>query len=178
MEEHALQIIDRVFTDPEEVLGTIERNTEIKVALFVLCALGWDVAKDMAFAFQIRRGTIDGAKAAHAADFALRDEQGLCAIGEVKHWQVPDIGWARGLVQVQRYQRALGTPRAFLTCGRRWVILDPSGLVLQDVRMRDAVASAAGLIAALKPFLGKGCIDGQVADTTIWRYGLSPPSVS
>jgi len=178
MKGHALAIVDRAITNPRDALGTIERNTEIKVVLFVLCALGWDVASDLSFAFQIKRATLDGAKAANAADFALKDDLGLCAIGEAKQWGVDDRGWDRGLAQVKRYQRALGTPRAFLTCGKRWIVLDQSQNVADDIRVDKRTPNATALVARLEPFLGKGRIEGQVTNAGLWHYGVSPPSVS
>jgi hypothetical protein len=77
-------------------------------------------------------------------------------------------------VQIQRYQRALQTPRAFLTCGRRWVVLNQLGDVAQDVRIGAQVADATVLVAALEPFLGNGRFQGQVTNASLWHYGISP----
>jgi hypothetical protein len=181
MRDHSLTIIDRVLKQPVPVLGSIERNTEIKLVLFTLCALGWDPIDDIAFAFQISTKNLHGtAKAAHAADFALRDNIGLCAIGEAKHWGVKGLSWARGLNQVRRYQDALKTPLAFITCGNRWCVFGESSLLVDDFSIDELpTPKAIPLVNRLARFLAKGaCLKGQVMDPDIWRYGLSPPIIT
>jgi hypothetical protein len=178
MRDHSLTILDRVLEQPVPALGSIERNTEIKLVFFTLCALGWDPVDDIAFAFQISTKNLHGtAKAAHAADFALRDDKGLCAIGEAKHWGAKELSWAQGLKQVRRYQEALKTPLAFITCGNRWCVLDESGSIALELHIEDLPKPRAGeLVNRLAPFLEKGaCKKGQVTDPNVWRYGLCPP---
>lgn len=148
------------------------------MALFVLCALGWDIVTDIAFAFQIHRSTFRYAGAAKAADFALKDDQGLCAIGEAKQWDVTKLKWENGFMQIKEYQQALGTPRAFLTCGKRWVVLDEHGNISLDVSIDERVRDATGLVARLEPFLGKGRFGGQVTNRHRWSYGISPPNAN
>src|SRR5690349_12591541 len=119
MAEHfILPMLDRAFQMPAEVLGTVERNTEIKIGLFTLWALGWDPVEDIACAAQIPRQKCGPtAKAAHAADFLVRDGENVCIIGEAKHWQASEKQWDQGVKQLHRYRKAIGVPAAFLTTG-------------------------------------------------------------
>ncbi|MHC4342813.1 MAG: hypothetical protein ACYSX0_21690 [Planctomycetota bacterium] len=126
--EDPIELLQQALDAPDTCLGTVERNTEIKTIYFALWALGWNPVRDIALGFHIPRTKLgEGAKAAHAADFALRDSVGLCAIGEAKHWFVGERAWDNALPQIQRYQRAIKTPRAFLSCGRWWLVLNEDG---------------------------------------------------
>ena len=179
MKDQSLTILDRVLNNPQPVLGSVERNTEIKVVLFTLCALGWDPVSEIAFAFQIWRQKVPPAKAAQAADFVLQDGIGLCAVGEAKHWGAKDPAWDRGLKQIRRYQEALHTPRAFLTSGNRWHVFDESGSDLVDFTIDDLESKTArSLVDRLTPFLGKGKFAGQTVDPETWQYGLCPRSLA
>jgi hypothetical protein len=161
----------RALDAPERLLGTVERNTEIKTAYLALWVLGWDPVEDVAFGFHVAP-TEPGVRAnkTRAADLVLRDQVGLCAIGEVKHWFSDDKDWSIGIEELRRYQRAVPVPRAFLTCGRRWLILDEDGHMLIDVEGKDS----RKLIEVLRPHLGKGSIDGQLRDRRAWNYGINP----
>lgn len=159
---------------PEEYLGTVERNTEIKVVYPVLCALGWHPVKDIAFGFQINRHDCEKtARAANAADFVLRDGDRLCAVGEAKHWFALDKKtWGAGLKQLRRYQKALRAPRAFLSSGRRWIILDKNGDVLDTFDLN--ANNLGGVLSALKLVIGKGKIKGAPCCPEILKYGTCP----
>ncbi len=165
---HALQ---RALEAPEKFLGTVERNTEIKSVYLALWALGWDPVEDIALGFHIHREKIEPeAKAAVAADFALRDEIGLCAIGEAKQWFANEKTWSEAIDQLRRYQKAIPVPRAFLTCGRRWLVLDETGALLVDVESTNS----GQLIDTLRPHIGKGNVQKQLRDESIWNYGINP----
>src|SRR3989338_11235930 len=115
MQNIYMSLIKEALRCPEDYLGTVEMNTEIKVIYFTLCALGWDPVKDIALGFQINKRNFPRkdksnkeAKAANAADFVLRDGDHLCAVGEVKHWFASDKKtWDAGIEQMKRYQEAL-----------------------------------------------------------------------
>ncbi len=178
MQTQALIILDHVLKQPFSALGTIERNIETKFIYFVLCALDWHPVEDIAFCFHIPKTKIgEPAKAAHAADFALKDEKGLCVVGDAKSSSVTKAAWNRGILQVRRYQEVLGTPLAFLTSGDRWCVFGAQGAVIDDFRIEDLDGrTGMALVDRLKPNLGKGkCVSGQVVDTHVWRYGLCPP---
>ena len=167
-----IELLDQIFANPKKYLGTIERNTEIKVVYLILQALGWNTVEDIALAFQIPRKKVgEIAKAAHAVDFAVRDAVGLCALGETKQWFIRDKEWAVAVNQIKRYQTAVHAPRTFLSRGWRGVIFDVSGKEIYQVEEKSKVTA---LIEKLKPLLGKGCIPNQLSDESIWEYGLCP----
>jgi len=168
-----IQLLQLALDRPDSYLGTVERNTEIKAIYFALWAIGWNPIQDIALGFHIPRSKLgDRAKAAHAADFALRDSIGLCAIGEAKHWFIGDKAWTNAISQIRRYQSAVNTPRAFLSCGFRWLVLDENSEVTLDTRDRDAQA----LIEELRPVLGPNGMKNQVNDPAVWDYGIRPSS--
>jgi hypothetical protein len=171
MTDTVLRDLDAVFRSPERCVGTVERNTEIKVVLPILVALGWNIAKDIALCFQIDRRKIGtGARAAHAADFALRTPRGLVGIGEGKQWYAGSAAWADGEAQVRRYQQALGLPRAFLTTGRRWLVLGANGEALIDKQRLEPEL----LIADLRPVLARKSVPEAANSRESWDYGLRP----
>jgi len=171
MTDADLSNLNAIFERPERYLGTVEANVEVKVVLPFLIRLGWNVTLDIALCFQIERTKIgEGARAAHAADFALRKEDGLVAVGEVKQWHAGTSAWADGEAQVRRYQRALRLPRAFLTTGQRWLVLGAAGEVLFD----RASSEPATLIRELGPVLGPGSIPDTSSEEADWAYGLRP----
>ncbi len=51
MKEAILPFLEYALKAPETTLGTVERNTEIKVAYFTLVALGWEPIRDVALGF-------------------------------------------------------------------------------------------------------------------------------
>lgn len=166
-----IELLDQIFANPKKYLGTIERNTEIKVVYLILQALGWNPVQDTALAFQIPRKKVgEIARAAHAVDFALRDAVGLCALGEAKQWFIRDKEWAVAVNQIKRYQTAVRAPRAFLSCGWRWIIFDEAGKESHRIEGKKAPL----LIEKLKPLLGKGTIPNQLDDKSIWEYGMCP----
>lgn len=78
MKEAILPFLEYALEAPETTLGTVERNTEIKVACFTLVALGWEPMRDVALGFCIERAKLEGgARAANAVDFCLRDAKGI-----------------------------------------------------------------------------------------------------
>jgi predicted type IV restriction endonuclease len=171
MNNIVLDAHERALQAPEKFLGTVERNTEVKTAYLALWALGWDPIEDIALGFHIARSKLgEDAKMAQAADFALRDEIGLCAIGEAKQWFMDENAWSRGIDQLRRYQKAVPVPRAFLTCGRRWLVLDEAGRMLIDVEGTNS----RPLIETLRPHVGKGNVSGQLRDGGTWDYGINP----
>lgn len=170
MKQQLEALLDIAFKQPGAVLGTVERNTEIKVVYLMLWALGWDPVLDIACGFHLPRDKVKGdAKAANAIDFALRDNGGLCAFGEVKQWHVGSKQWDEGLAQIRRYQRAILVPRAFLSCGKRWLILDERSEVLADVNADDP----RRLLEQLRTLLSKGAIQSS-AFSGAWEYGICP----
>ncbi len=104
----------------------------------------------------------------------LRDAKGICVIGEAKGWYVGPGKWSEGERQIRRYQRALGVPRAFLTRGWHWMVLGEGGALLDIVEEPMEAPKVSRLLDRLRPLIGKGAIQGQVPDETLWRYGLSP----
>jgi hypothetical protein len=161
-------VIQRAFDAPSTSLGTVERNTEIKVVFLMLWELGWDPVNKIATCFQIRRDSFKPpAKAALAADPALRDDFGLCAIGEVKQWY--DSDWPKAEEQLRRYQSSLMLPRAFLTCGWKWTVLTES-----ESHHFENRNDAALLLDNLRALLGAGLINKTAREQDLWRYGLCP----
>ena len=71
-----------------------------------------------------------------------------------------------------RYQKAIPAPRAFLTTGRRWLILDERG----DEILEFDESSGTALVNKLRPIIAKGAINGQLQDPSIWAYGINPSS--
>lgn len=165
-----LDVIQRIFEDAEDSLGTIERNTEVKVVFLVLWELGWDPVHEIALCFHIPRSRVrPPAKAAVAADLALRDELGLCGIGEVKQWCYKK-DWANAERQISRYRDALEVPLAFVTRGRRWTVWEC------DKRHDFDNPSAPALIQELRAVLGRRCVNvARRPDADkVWRFGLNP----
>jgi len=158
---------------PMPILEPWSATLKSRRSISPVWALGWNPIRDIALGFHIPRAKLDGgAKAANAADFALRDDIGLCAIGEAKHWFIGDKAWNNAIAQARRYQSAVGTPRAFLSCGARWIILNEAGDVTLDIEGTNAVS----LVAQLQPILGPGTMSGQVANSAVWDYGIRPSS--
>ncbi len=160
--------IQRAFDAPETSLGTIERNTEMKVVFLMLWELGWDPVLEIAGCFQIRRESFEPAsRSALAVDVALRDNLGLCAIGEIKQWF--DDDWPKGRSQLLRYQSSLKVPRAFLTCGWKWTVFADG-----EPRTFENRRDAAALIGDLKDVLGAGAINRTPRPEALWKYGMCP----
>lgn len=171
--DNPIQLLQLALDTPDTCLGTVERNTEIKIVYFALWALGWNPIRDIALGFHIPRSKLgEGAKAAHAADFALRDDVGVCAIGEAKHWFIGEKAWKNVISQIERYQRAVKTPRAFLSCGSRWLVLNEDGRATLDIRDTNAES----LIEQLRPVLGPSSMKNQIDDPAVWGYGIRPSS--
>lgn len=170
-------VISQALQSHETTLGTVERNTEIKVVYLTLWALGWDPIQDIACNFHIPRTKFQdgGVKMAKAVDFAVRDSRGgICLLGEVKQCSVKSKKWEEGHEQIRIYQKAIKVPRVFLTSGFRWVILDEYGKTLDDIQNSTNVER---LIDQLTPYLMKGNVPLGPPDPTDWSYGISPASI-
>lgn len=171
--ESRIQSIQRIFDSWADCLGTSERNIEIKVILPMLCELSWEPTRDISWCFQIDRFTCKPpAEASLAADLALRDDIGLCAVGEIKYWDAgqKEKDWAKAVAQARQYQLALAAPRAFISCGWRWTILDEHGNLADEFKEMNVEL----LLKKLKPFLARGLITNQVRDHSVWKFGVRP----
>ena len=170
-------VISQALQNHETTLGTVERNTEIKVVYLTLWALGWDPIQDIACNFHIPRNKFQGdrVKMAKAVDFAVRDSSGgISLLGEVKQCSVKAKKWEKGIEQIQIYQKAIKAPRVFLTSGFRWLILDEYGKKLADIQN---AANGGRLIDQLTPYLMKGNVPFGATEPGDWNYGISPPSL-
>jgi predicted type IV restriction endonuclease len=179
MREHLEAVITQALQNSKDTLGTIERNTEIKVVYLTLWALGWDPVSDIACNFHVHRFKFQGgsAKMAKAVDFAVRDSTGgICLLGEVKQWStnVESKRWEKGKEQILKYQQAINIPRAFLTNGSVWLVFDGNGKELPVIQDEP---DAKHLINRLAPYLMKGNVPSGISDPDVWKYGICPPCV-
>ena len=166
-----VSLLNRAFEAPEEVLGTGERNAEIKIGFLALWALGWHPIDDIALGAQIPRNSFEPvAGAANAVDFLVRTGSStICIVGEVKHWHTKEPAWQKGLTQLRRYRNAIPAPLAFLTTGKRWLIINDAGCenLIEE-------PDGANLIEKLAPILGKANVLEGLNDRSIWDYGINP----
>ena len=169
MDDQLIEAIDFALKEPKAALGGGERNSEIKIAYLVLWALGWHPSRNVLLGFQI--SGIPDAKASHAADFVIRDnDDRLCAVGEAKQWYIGDKDWEEAIDQLSRYRKALPVSLAFLTSGRRWYVTDGEGRELDSFQ---DIKDGRTLVGRLRKHLGKENVRGNLCRPNIWHDGLS-----
>ncbi|MBI4820317.1 MAG: hypothetical protein HY791_28890 [Deltaproteobacteria bacterium] len=166
-------ILQRCLEDPNNSVGGVERNTEQKFILLTLAELGWDIADQLAFNFQIQKELVsEGALASVAADVVARDSVGLCLVGEVKSWRVGEEAKG-GLIahrgQLRRYTDALCPARSFLTSGQRWIVFGPEG---EKLLKETKFSNAQEMIAALRPLLAPSAFERTHRPKLDWAWGV------
>ncbi len=177
--ESRIELIQQAFNGADDHLGTVERNTEIKVVYLMLWELGWHPIREIGSCFQIDKNSVTPpADAALAADYVLRKDEDLCAVGEVKYWKIGSRGskeWPKAVAQARQYQAALGVPWAFITCGHRWTILDDQGRDAYDFEAKEN--NVESLLKDLRPVLGRDAIKIKsplFSSSRLWSYGICP----
>lgn len=177
MKDLLIEKISQALRESSNVLGSCERNTEIKIAYLALWALGWDPVADIGLGFQIPAAKI-GPKAggSNAPDFVVRDGAKIFMVGEAKYWAIDEHEpkkWKGGQDKLSTYLHALPAPRGFLTCGKTWIITDQRGQEITTIR---ATNDGRKLIDQLQRHIGKGSISDGYYSPKAWDYGICPSS--
>ena len=161
------ETLQRCFENPDECLGGIEKNVEVKIVFFTMVELGWDPAARVGLNFQIPKELFgETVTTSLAIDLVARDDIGICIAGEVKaHHKVK---LEAHIPQILRYRDALHAPLAFLTNGSRWMLFrEQGGKPFFD----ETFASVDQMLETLAPHLRPGVVKGN-AERFNWRWGI------
>jgi hypothetical protein len=159
------ETLQRCFDNPNDCLGGIERNVEVKIVFLTLVELGWDPAASLGLNFQIPKELFgDATTTSLAIDMVARDDIGLCIAGEVKaHHKVK---LEVHMCQILRYRDALRAPLAFLTNGSRWMLFRENG---SKPFLDETFTSVDQMLEILAPHLRPGVVKGKQFN---WRWGI------